>query len=58
MAVDMGAAISSPKLGEGREGEASEDSHQWKRGFPLPNPPPSRGRGLLPCDCTASYEAA
>ena len=33
-------------MGEGREGEASEESNQRKRGFPLPNPPPYRGRGL------------
>jgi His/Glu/Gln/Arg/opine family amino acid ABC transporter permease subunit len=33
-------------LGEGREGEASEEFNQRKRRFPLPNSPPYRGRGL------------
>ena len=34
-----------PKLGRAGMGEASDDCLLPKRGFPLPNPPPCRGRG-------------
>src|SRR5262245_54993004 len=37
---------SSSNLGEGREGEASENSRQERRGFPHPSPPPVWGRGF------------
>ncbi len=39
--------FSSPTWGRIKEGEASEGSSHSCTGFPLPNPPPYRGRGLL-----------
>jgi len=38
--------ISSPKWGRIKEREASEGFLTSCTGFPLPNPPPRRGRGL------------
>jgi hypothetical protein len=41
----VGCISPSPDTGEGGVGEASEGFLQYGGGFPLPNPPPSRGRG-------------
>jgi hypothetical protein len=38
--------ISSPNMGEGREGEAALRCETIFARFPHPDPPPCRGRGL------------